>query len=217
MSTINTPINMIKVKICGMFEIKNIQEIAILQPDFMGFIFYPKSKRFVGEHLSFEVLKLLPKNIQKTAVIVNESFEKIIKIVIKYSFDYVQLHGNESPSLCKKLKDINIKIIKAFAVDESFDFNILKDYEDSCEYFLFDTKTPDFGGSGKVFNWQLVEKYQLKIPFFLSGGIGIENIDEALQLKHSSFIGIDCNSALENEDYRKNYEKVAQIIKKTRL
>lgn len=202
------------LKICGLFQDENINEIANLQPDFMGFIFYEKSKRFVEKNLSVNTLKSIPNSINKTAVFVNESVENINNFVQKYAFDYVQLHGDESVEICKKLKDVNIKIIKAFAIEENFDFTILEEYQNYCEYFLFDTKTPIYGGSGKSFNWEILSNYQFETPFFLSGGIGLENINKALEFYHPKYFGIDCNSALENENYTKNQEKVAQIIEK---
>ncbi len=217
MSRFYKSIGMKKVKICGLFQDENIKEIATLRPDFLGFIFYPKSKRFVADKLSKEILNSLPKEINKTAVFVNETIKTIQNIVQNYAFDYVQLHGNETVQCCQKLNESNIKIIKAFSVDDAFHFSILEEYQKYCDYFLFDTKTPNYGGSGKAFNWQILQNYHLNTPFFLSGGIGLQNIDDALQFQHLQFIGLDCNSALENQDYTKNQEKVAQIIEKIYL
>ena len=201
-----------KIKICGLSQEENIKEIGNLQPDFMGFIFYCNSKRFVGKDFSVNNLKLIPKFIQKTAVFVNETLENMQKIAEKYAFDYVQLHGEEPVEICKKLKENNIKVIKAFAIEEDFDFTTLENYQNYCEYFLFDTKTPTYGGSGRTFNWQILNKYHLETPFFLSGGIGLENVKEALKFYHPKYFGLDCNSALENENYSKNKEKVMQLI-----
>ena len=201
-----------KIKICGMKFPNNIDEVGELQPDFMGFIFYPKSKRFVGENFSPELIQNLPKSTKKVGVFVNESPEIILKKVNKYKLDFVQLHGNESVTDCKFLKSKNIEIIKAFSVDETFDFAVLKSYEAVCDYFLFDTKTPTYGGSGKTFDWQLLEKYSLNKPFFLSGGLSLESIEIIKKLNYPMLVGLDFNSQLENEDFKKNIEKVTEVI-----
>lgn len=195
---------------------ENIEEIGALQPDFVGFIFYPKSKRFVEENFSITSLKNLPNSIKKVGVFVNENAEIILEKVNKYQLDSVQLHGNESVADCRFLQEKNIEIIKAFSVDEIFDFGILKSYESVCDYFLFDTKTPAFGGSGKVFDWNLLTNYNLQTPFFLSGGLHLESIEKIKKLDFTMLIGLDFNSQLENEDYRKNIEKVTAVIQKIR-
>lgn len=195
---------------------ENIKEVGALQPDFMGFIFYSKSKRFVGENFSIESLKNLPNSIKKVGVFVNESPEIILEKVNNYKLDTVQLHGNESVADCRFLQGKNIEIIKAFSVDATFDFGILKSYESVCDYFLFDTKTPDFGGSGKVFDWNLLTNYKLQTPFFLSGGLHLESIEKIKKLDFSMLIGLDFNSQLENQDYQKNIEQVTAVIQKIR-
>lgn len=195
---------------------ENIAEISALQPDFMGFIFYPNSKRFVGVDFSPKSLEKLPETIKKVAVFVNEDVNRILEIQRQFSFDFVQLHGNESVSECEFLKENNIKIIKAFSIDETFNFEVLNAYEMVCDYFLFDTKTPGFGGSGKIFNWQLLENYKLEKPFFLSGGLNLESIEKIRKLNYPQLIGLDFNSQLEDEDLKKNKEKVTEVIRETR-
>ena len=194
----------------------NITQVGALEPDFMGFIFYPNSKRFVGVDFLPKSLEKLPETIKKVAVFVNEDVNRILEIQKQFSFDFVQLHGNESVSECEFLKENNIKIIKAFSIDETFNFDILNAYEIVCDYFLFDTKTPDFGGSGKIFNWQLLENYKLEKPFFLSGGLNLESIEKIRKLNYPQLIGLDFNSQLENEDLKKNKEKVTEVIRETR-
>ncbi len=203
-----------KVKICGMFFKENIKEIAELNPDFMGFIFYAKSKRCVGNDFSFEMIKDVPKTINKVAVFVNESIEKVLKIHKSFDFDFVQLHGEESGDYCKEIKQSNIKIIKAFQIDEKLDFSNLKEYESSCEYFLFDTKSDNYGGSGRSFNWQLLLNYKLQTPFFISGGLGLQNIVQILEFKHPKFEVIDFNSHIEDDNYIKNIEKTIELLLK---
>lgn len=205
-----------KIKICGMKFRDNILEIGGLKPDFMGFIFYSKSKRFVGEAFSPESIQNLPTSIEKVGVFVNESPEIILEKVNKFKLDIVQLHGTESVADCQFLKENNIEIIKAFSVDENFNFNIVKSYEPLCDYFLFDTKTPDYGGSGKTFDWQLLDNYKLEKPFFLSGGLNLESIEKVKKLNYPMLIGLDFNSQLEDEDFKKNIQKVTEVIRQTK-
>ena len=205
-----------KIKICGMKFQNNIAEIGSLKPDFMGFIFYPKSKRFVGENFSLEFIQNVSQSIKKVGVFVNESPEIILEKVNKFRLDIVQLHGNESVADCQFLQDENIKIIKAFLVDETYDFAVLKSYEPLCEYFLFDTKTPDYGGSGKTFDWQLLDNYKLEKPFFLSGGLNLESIEKVKKLNYPMLIGLDFNSQLEDEDFKKNIQKVTEVIRQAK-
>lgn len=205
-----------KIKICGMKYLENISEIADLQPDMMGFIFYPKSKRFVGTDFSKDTLQTMASSIKKIGVFVNESNENIQDKFTHFQLDFVQLHGNETPQQCKLLQEKNISVIKAFQVDETFDFEVLINYEHVCNYFLFDTKTDQYGGSGKTFNWQMLEKYSLNIPFLLSGGIGLDNVEEALQVNHPMLFGLDVNSKLETEPGLKKTEDCKTIIQKIR-
>jgi len=194
----------VKLKICGMKFSENILEIEQLQPDFMGFIFYEKSPRLYSEEAIPEI-----NAVKKVGVFVNASEGEIIEKTKKYGLDLVQLHGNESSDFCKNLKVIFLKnkleveIIKAFSVDENFDFGALKTYEEKVDYFLFDTKGKLYGGNGTVFNWQILKNYTLKKPYFLSGGIGISEINQLkifLKTPESEYcFAIDVNSKFETE------------------
>ncbi|MFY7958287.1 MAG: phosphoribosylanthranilate isomerase [Flavobacterium macrobrachii] len=195
---------------------KNIQEIAALQPDFMGFIFYPKSKRFVGDNFSITAIEKLPSTVQKVAVFVNEDVNRIIEIQKQFSFDFIQLHGNESVADCKVLKENNINVIKVFSVDPYFNFNEVVAYEKVCDYFLFDTKTPKYGGSGQPFDWELLEKYTLSKPFILSGGLSIHTIGKLKFNKYPMLAGLDFNSRLEDSNTKKITEEVSELIEKIR-
>ncbi len=191
---------------------ENIQQLSVLCPDFMGFIFYAKSPRYVVEALSPETLNTIPKSIKKVGVFVNETNKKMIKLAQLYSLDYLQLHGDESASQCQKLHMAGFKIIKAFQMDEVFDFNILEGYKPFCDFFLFDTKTKNYGGSGKTFDWRILEKYDNEKPFFLSGGIGLNNVADLKKMNKYSIHAIDINSGVELEPGLKNIEKVRRII-----
>lgn len=201
-----------KIKICGLKEVNNIRQVSVANPDYMGFIFYTKSSRFVGEEFSKTALDEIPDNIIKTAVFVNESLENILKIVTKYDFKAVQLHGHESPETCRQLKQQNLIVIKAFAIDDTFNFETLHPYEGSCDYFLFDTKTNQYGGSGRVFDWGLLRNYKLETPFILSGGLGVENLQTILELKHDRLYGLDFNSRLEDKPGLKNIPLINKVI-----
>ena len=183
---------------------ENILEIEQLQPDFMGFIFYEKSPRFYSEEAIPEI-----NAVKKVGVFVNASEGEIIEKTTKYGLDLVQLHGNESADFCKNLKEnflknnLEVKIIKAFSVNENFDFGALKTYEENTHYFLFDTKGKLYGGNGTIFNWQILKNYTLKKPYFLSGGIGISEINQLktfLKTPESKYcFAIDGNSKFETE------------------
>ncbi len=204
-----------KLKVCGMKYSNNIQAIAALAPDYMGFIFYPKTKRYVGE-LDELLLKDLGKT-KKVGVFVNASLEEIVEKVKRYGFDYVQLHGNEQAEFCKAVKEKGIAVIKAFQVDDAFDFEQLNAYKPYCEFFLFDTKSEGYGGAGKSFNWELLKKYDNEIPFFLSGGIGLENVEEIKKLAGLNIHAIDINSRFETEPALKDEEKIKEFIKLIQL
>ncbi len=200
------------VKVCGMRNSQNIQSLIALKPDFIGFIFYEKSKRYVGNLLDINQLNQIPEGIKKVGVFVNETEENVLNISKKYNLDYAQLHGEESSEFCKNLKEKGIKIIKAFSVDESFDFNTTKNYENCADFFLFDTKTPEKGGSGITFDWQVLEKYTGNIPFLLAGGIDENNFEKAINIIHKQIVGLDLNSKFEIEPGLKDIEKIEKIF-----
>ncbi|KIO75633.1 N-(5'-phosphoribosyl)anthranilate isomerase [Pedobacter lusitanus] len=185
----------IKLKICGMRERGNIAEVVALQPDYIGFIFYPASKRFIGD-LDPQLIKNIPATIKTTGVFVNEELEIVKNAIMKYDLKAVQLHGQESASYCQALKGTT-EVIKAFGIDADFDFSKLDDYEAQVDYFLFDTQTPDHGGSGKTFSWQLLGSYKNRKSYFLSGGIGIEQLAGLEQIKDERLYAIDVNSRFE--------------------
>jgi phosphoribosylanthranilate isomerase len=206
---------LVKLKVCGMKDPQNISELVSVGPDYIGFIFYPSSRRFVGD-LDLTMVNKLVKNISKVAVFVNEPIENVVRTVLQGHFECVQLHGDESPEYCREIKEVlsHVNIIKVFNIDEEFEFSIIHDYKPFCNYFLFDTKTEDYGGSGKSFNWKLLEKYDNEVPYFLSGGIGEEEIKEILELKSNGFNihAIDINSKAELEPGIKDIQKVVKII-----
>ncbi|WP_256004883.1 phosphoribosylanthranilate isomerase [Pedobacter deserti] len=199
-----------KLKVCGMREPENIGKLAELQPEYMGFIFYTGSKRYAGE-ISAEIVRSLPPAIKKTGVFVDEKGIRVSEIEDEYELDAIQLHGSETPEYCKALRTIipaRTELIKAFGIDEHFDFSVLDDYADAVDYFLFDTQTAGHGGSGKRFDWKLLEGYKLDKPFFLSGGIGPESLEELQQVSDPRCYAIDVNSRFELSPGLKDIEQL---------
>jgi len=192
----------------------NIIEVGALLPDYMGFIFWEKSARFFdGE------IPQLDESIKKVGVFVNESVENIIEKINKYNLQAIQLHGKESVEFCQDLKskiDDKIEIIKVFSVGDDFDFDDLKPFENVCDYFLFDTKGKLPGGNGTTFDWKILENYKSEKPFFLSGGIGVEEIPTLKNLKLPIY-AIDVNSRFEIEPGLKNKNLLYSFIQNLKL
>jgi phosphoribosylanthranilate isomerase len=191
-----------KIKVCGMKY--NTAEVAMLQPDYLGFIFYEKSPR------NFEgVIPKLPNTIKKVGVFVNATKENVIEKIRIYKLNVIQLHGEETPQFCKELKsEVDTKIIKVFSVKDAFDFSILEPYEDVVDYYLFDTKGKEKGGNGIIFNWDILKHYPSTKPFILSGGIGSNVIEDLKKFITSSLplYAIDVNSKFETKPGLKNID-----------
>lgn len=196
-----------KIKVCGLKNYENISHVILAGADHVGFIFHKESPRYFNNALNFEQIRTI--KVKKVGVFVNENAYSVLDKVAHYDLDYVQLHGNEGPDYCKELRPY-VKIIKAFGVDEQFDFNKLKPYE--VDYFLFDTLTAEYGGSGKPFDHRLLEKYELSTSFFLSGGISLEHSQKIKQLKLKQLAGLDLNSKFESSPGIKEASKIKQFI-----
>ena len=196
----------IKIKVCGMRESQNISDLAKLNPDYMGFIFFEKSKRDVSKKLKRNDLDKIPTTIKKVGVFVNATNEDIYKTIKSFNLDLVQLHGAETPEMCLEIKNSGIKVIKAFSVDSAFDFTTTSPYKTTCDYFLFDTKGKEAGGNGFTFDWSILDKYDNDIPFLLSGGLDETNISEVNKLTHLNIHAVDVNSKFEIKPALKNIE-----------
>lgn len=193
----------LKIKICGMQQSENIKDVATFQPDYMGFIFYPKSPRFAGG-LDPEVVAAIPTSICKVGVFVNENIENILATAFKYQLNAIQLHGNESPETCAKLRDTKLIVIKALSIASETDLEAASKYQENVDLLLFDTKTPLYGGSGQQYDWTILEKYHGYVPFFLSGGIGSNDTTRILHFHHPLLYGVDINSRFETRTGEKN-------------
>lgn len=225
-----------KFKVCGMNH--NPKEVAQLQPDYLGFIFWePSTRYFDGD------MPELPKSIKKAGVFVDASIDEILQKAEKYGLNAVQLHGTESPKYCKNLQDkflsfraqsrkkkitnqkgvstpldlTTLEIIKVFSIKDDFDFSILKEYEASCYYFMFDTKGKLPGGNGYAFDWSILKEYPSEKPYFLSGGIGLDEIEDLLAFLESPAskrcYAIDVNSRFEIQPGLKNIEQLKEFKK----
>ncbi len=196
---------------------ENILGVVAALPDFLGFIFYPKSKRFAGFEPSSEILEAIPDSIKKAGVFVDEIRERVLEIAASWKLNVVQLHGNETPEYCELIKNSGMVVFKAFSVDEQFDFAGLTAYSKVCDYFLFDTKGQLPGGTGQKFNWKLLENYTGVVPFFLSGGIGPDDLQTIRNFEHLRWYGIDINSGFEIIPGLKDVDKVREFISGIRV
>ena len=187
----------LRLKVCGMTQPANLAAVAALQPDFLGFIFYPQSSRYVGAQLSRAELAALPAGVRKVGVFVDEDSAAILARVAELGLDLVQLHGHETPTQCAVLTAAGVLVIKAFSVGEEFDFQLLKPYVGSVEYFLFDTKGKQPGGNGTAFNWNLLTAYSLPVPYFLAGGLGMDHLAALRNLRLPGLFALDLNSRFE--------------------
>lgn len=196
-----------KIKVCGMKTEHNVHELLQLKPDFIGFIFYEKSPRYCSKNISISNCE----STKKIGVFVNESIEKIIEIAKKHNLNGIQLHGSESPEFCKQIASQNLLTIKAFNVENVNDFEQTKPFEGIVDFFLFDTKTPAHGGSGQKFDWQILNHYKEKTPFFLSGGISENHVEEIKNLQIPLLYAIDINSRFETEPALKDIQKIKKF------
>ena len=203
----------VKLKICGMKETENITEISALQPDYLGFIFWEKSKR----NMTLDAIPELPETIKKVGVFVDASIQEIAAKINQYQLDVIQLHGNESVIFCRNVKKLGVEVIKVFSMNSNFNFSLVKEYVLAVDYFLFDTKGKFPGGNGITFDWNVLENYHFNVSYFLSGGIGTTEIDGIKEFLESpaanKCYGIDVNSRFEKKPGIKNIIKLQKFKK----
>ena len=188
-------------KVCGITQLKQLQQLDGLDIDFAGLIFYKNSPRYVGDKIAKEDLKNSDFDLKKVGVFVNAGYDEIMQVVEDYGLDVVQLHGDESPDLCEELSE-DVEVIKAFKVKDSkvsIDERVA-DYDEVCDYYLFDTASSEVeGGTGKQFDWKLLSKSKIEKPFFLSGGIGVDDVKKVKAFRHPDYYAVDINSKVEKE------------------
>lgn len=190
---------------------QNILQVASLRPDYMGFIFFAKSPRFVG--MDFQLPSTLPSKIKRVGVFVNERTDVMLDLHERLKLDFLQLHGHESVEQVRDLQSKNVKIIKVFSVDDSFDFSTTIPYEKHVAFFLFDTKGKYYGGNAMAFNWEKLKEYNQAVPFFLSGGLNEENVQGIDALSGMNLHALDVNSGVEISPALKDVEKIKAFDK----
>lgn len=206
-----------KIKVCGMKYQQNIKELIALNPDYIGFIFYEKSPRFAGHAIQKEIRQLFPTHIKKAGVFVNALQKDVIENARRNELNIIQLHGNETPEYCEAIRSTCCPVIKAFRVDSRFDIKSTKPYEPVCDYFLFDTHSKTYGGTGTKFDWNIISEYRHTLPFFLSGGIGPADAKTVNELHCSNLYAIDVNSRFETQPGMKDISAINAFINQLKL
>ena len=208
-----------KIKVCGIKDLHQLQEISTLPADLTGLIFYPASPRSVIGYLTAADVKAYKSAAHKVGVFVNESAENILKTVEDYGLDKVQLHGDETVVECSQISD-HVNLIKAFRIEDlQTDIDkMVKPYEDVCDFYLFDKSSSGvYGGTGQKFNWSVLENASINKPFFLSGGITTEDVELLKNFSHPFFYGIDINSRFEISPGIKNIEMIKSFMQQLNL
>jgi len=198
------------VKVCGMRDGNNIRALEMLDIDWLGFIFYPSSPRYVYRNGKPNDISSCTKT--KAGVFVNAQPKEILREAAEYQLDYLQLHGDESPDDCRRLQEEGYRVIKAFSVSSGEDLRQTSAYELYVDFFLFDTKNDKYGGSGQRFDWSALEAYQGCVPFLLSGGIGHENMQDLLAFSHPLIAGVDLNSRFELSPALKDSDMIERFV-----
>ena len=213
-SQLTTPDSRLFIKVCGMRDPENIDLICKAGPDYLGYIFQRESSRYIGKEPDQSIFERVPPPIKKVGVFVNEDQESLIRLCRQYGLFAAQLHGNETPLYTRAVKDSGLTVIKAFSLYETFDFSTLEAYIPSVRYFLFDTRGNLRGGTGIKFDWKILDRYQLPVPFFLSGGIGPADAADLKKLDHPQLFAIDINSGFEIQPALKDAGMVKTFIEK---
>ena len=202
------------IKVCGLTQLKQLQQLDALNVAFAGLIFHKDSPRYVVGKIAKDELKDADFDLKKVGVFVNADYDEIMQMIDDYGLDVVQLHGDETPELCEELSD-EVEVIKAFSISDkitSID-DMIVDYDDVCDYYLFDTasKNGKVGGTGEKFDWKLVKKSKIEKPFFLSGGISLDDLELIKSFKHPDYFGIDVNSRFEKSPGIKDMALLLQL------
>ncbi len=201
------------IKVCGITEMKQLQQLDGLDIDFAGMIFYKESPRYAGDKLNARDVKKADFDLKKTGVFVNPEMIEVLDAIDEFGLEVVQLHGDETPEMCEDLSS-EVEVIKAFRIkgDEDID-KLVAPYDAVCDYYLFDTGglKESFGGSGQQFDWSILSKAKIEKPFFLSGGIGVDDAARVKAFKHPDMFGVDINSKFELSPGVKDMKLVLQF------
>ena len=206
-----------RVKVCGMTQLEQVRKLDEMGLDFAGFIFYAKSPRFVGKHISGIQLKKAKLRLGKVGVFVNAPYEELMRHVDEYGLDMVQLHGDETTRLCEQVANY-VSVIKVFRLGDNDPIDwITRPFQESCDMFLFDTLGVGYGGTGKKFNWDVLTQAQVDKLFFLSGGIEPEDVERLKEFSSSKvaskLFSIDINSRFEHSSGIKDLAKIERFVK----
>ncbi len=199
-----------------MTDVRNVEEVCAASPNYLGYIFYPKSARYVGDHPDPKLFQVVPETIKKTAVFVNERYERVIEITGRFDIGHIQLHGMESPEMCELLRSSGKVVLKVIPGDQLENIALIAEYASAADFLLFDTPVISYGGSGKKFDWSKLGSLESPAHFFLSGGITHEDADTILGMKYKNLYGVDINSRFETEVGIKNPDLVKSFIKRIR-
>ena len=189
------------IKVCGITQFKQLQQLEALNIDYAGLIFYKDSPRYMGNKITGKQIKDADFDIKKVGVFVDPGYSELLDAIDEYGLDIVQLHGNETPEMCEELS-AEVEVIKAFRIpgDKAIDIDeMVADYDAVCDYYLFDTAglKESFGGTGQQFDWGILKKAKIEKPFFLSGGIGVDDAAKVKAFTHPDFFAVDVNSRFE--------------------
>ena len=199
------------IKVCGITQLKQLQQLEGLNIDFAGLIFYKDSSRYMGDKIDKDALKNSDFDLKKVGVFVNPEMIDVLDAIDEYGLDVVQLHGNESAEMCDDLSG-EVEVIKAFSIDSKSNIDeMIAEYDAVCDYYLFDTAGKEPGGNGEKFDWKVLSKAKIEKPFFISGGISVDDIEALKKFKHPDFFGVDINSRFEKEPGVKDMALVLQF------
>lgn len=205
------------IKVCGITQLKQLQQLDGLDIDFAGLNFYKGSPRYVANKISAEEIKTADFDIKKVGIFVDSPYDDIMKIIEEYNLDIIQLHGNETPDLCSELAE-EIEVIKVFRITSETSAEVdkmIQPFDDVCDYYLFDKggQRETIGGTGKQFDWNILSKARIEKPFFLSGGIGPDDVNKIKAFKHPDFFAIDVNSSFETAPGVKDMGKLLKFVR----
>ena len=204
------------IKVCGITQFKQLQQLEALNIDYAGLIFYKESPRYMGDKISGKQVKEADFDLKKVGVFVNPGYSELLDAIDEYGLDIVQLHGNETPELCEELS-AEVEVIKAFRIagDDSINIDeMVMPYDAACDYYLFDTAglKESFGGTGQQFDWNILKKAKIEKPFFLSGGIGPGDAAKVRSFSHPDFFAIDLNSKFETAPGVKDMAAILKFL-----